>query len=502
MEYSIKIKGLNKSFGNVCAIKNVDMEVYKGESIAIAGENGAGKSTLVKILTGVYSVDSGQIFINGKEVNIKNTVEAMRLGISQVYQRCEIVPELSIAENMFLGEKDFTNRGIVDWKDWYDKADAILKKNNITYFDSSMPMKELSVADRHLISIIKILQRDANIVIFDEPTAVLSGEEVKILFNIINMLKKEKKTIIYISHRLEEIFEIVDRVFVMRDGEMVTHLKNDNIKSEDVIMYMLGRGLKKMFPDKVVSERKDEPALELKNITTPDVKNISLKLYKGEILGLSGLVGSGRTELAKAIFGLEKKMSGSILVDGKEVSISCPKDAINAGFFLAPEDRKGEGLVLTRSIKENITMPAMDEVSKCGVFKKKKENTIAQNLKDELAIKAPGIYTITGNLSGGNQQKVVLAKALMVNPKVMILDESTQGIDVGAKHELYMLINRLSKEQGMAVLFISSEMEEIIGLCSRVVVMKNGEVSGELKGEDVNDKEKILGLMYKGKKNE
>lgn len=499
MDCAIRFIGINKSFGPVHALKDINLDIIKGETLAIVGENGAGKSTLMKIMTGAYTNDEGQIEFDGKVQNIKSTKDAKNLGISQVYQHSEIIPELTVAENIFLGEKDFTDRGKISWKKLHSMAAEILNRYNIDIKTTEV-MKNLSVAGCQLVSIAKVLQRDPQVIIFDEPTAVLSDKEVEVLFDIIENLKKENKTILYISHRLDEIFKVADKIAIMRDGYLVTQLENKNVTSEELITHMLGRKLSTMFPEKVQPELKNV-VMSVENLTTEDVEDVSFKLYEGEILGIAGLVGSGRTELAKAIFGTTYIASGKVIINGKKIKLTSPKQVISKGLFLAPEDRKGEGLVLGRNIRENITMSNLKKVSKRGILKRKAEQHFANEYKEKLSIKAPTVETMAGNLSGGNQQKLVVAKALMANPKILIADEPTQGIDVGAKAEIYNLISDLAK-QGMSIIVISSEMEEIMGLCNRVVVMRSGQVTGELSGGDVEDNKKILSLMYKVIENE
>ena len=496
MKTAISVQGINKRFGAVHALKNITLDIKEGKTLALIGENGAGKSTLMKILTGAYTNDEGEIQIYGKPVQINSTKDAKMLGIGQVYQRPEFVPELTVAENIFIGENGFSERGVLNWNLLHKKAAQILEKYEIN-IDTHSTMKELSVAECQLVSVAKVLQRDPQIIIFDEPTAVLSGHEVEILFKTIDKLKEERKTIVYISHRLEEVFKVADNIAIMRDGELVSQLENRNISQDDVIALMLGRKLSAMFPPKNQISTK-EPTLIVNKLCTKDVHDISFKLYKSEILGIAGLVGSGRTELAKALYGMEEILSGEVLVDGKAIRLSSPENVVKEGIFLAPEDRKGEGLVLSSTIRENITMSNLKSITKAGLIRKQHEIKLTNEYKAKLSIKAPSVDTHTNNLSGGNQQKVVIAKALAAAPKILIADEPTQGIDVGAKSEIYMLINELA-QIGMSIIFISSEMEELMGVCNRIVVMKEGSITGELEGSDVTDSKRILSLMYKVK---
>lgn len=493
METMLSLKGIDKYFQAVHALKTIDLEVFQGETLALVGENGAGKSTLVKILTGAHRKDTGTIELNGQPVEIWSPIHAKRLGIYQAYQRAEYVPELSVAENIFLGESGYTKRGFVSWKKIYDEAQASLKEYGLE-IDAHLRMKDLSVAQCQLITIVKMLRQKPKLVIFDEPTAVLSDNEVDILFRIIRKIQKDGVTIIYISHRLDEIFKISDRIAVMRDGNMVTVLENKNLSQQELVDYMLGRKLETMFPEKVQGPFLEE-GFRIEGYTNENIRDISFDVRKGEILGIVGLVGSKRTELARAIYGIDRIKSGELYIEGKKKEIHSPYDAIREGIFLAPEDRKGEGIVPERSIKENMTYSDMSRFFHFGFVEKRKENEYAESIKNQIRIKAPSIETLCRQLSGGNQQKVVVAKALTSNPKVLIFDEPTQGIDVGAKAEIYDLIHELAKK-GTAVIVISSEAEEAIGISNRLLVMREGRVSGMLEAEEMAS-ENILNLMYR-----
>lgn len=494
MDIILDIKGIDKRFGAVHALKNIDLHVIRGETLALVGENGAGKSTLVKILTGAYRKDTGNIFINGKEAIINNTADVREYGIGQVYQHVEVAPELTVAENIFLGEKRFGKKGFVNWDDLFSSADALLKKYKIDV-SPSVKVKTLSVAYRQLISVVKVLQRNPDIVIFDEPTAVLSDNEVESLFEIIHQLKESKITIIYISHRLDEVFKLADRIAVMRDGEMVTVLKNENLTKDDLIVHMLGRKVV-VASSNLKAAISDETVLEVKNVTTDKLHDVSFSLKKGEILGMAGLVGSGRTELARAIYGLDGILSGEVLFHGKLIKKPSPKEALRNGVFLAPEDRRGHALVLGRSIRENISLSSLDKISKHGVNNDAKDYELAEGLKESLNIKALSVDTPVGDLSGGNQQKVVVGKAMAINPNIIIFDEPTQGIDVGAKSEIYDILDNM-QQNGLSVIFISSEMEELQRICNRIIVMRNGKIAGEIR-EKLENTESILQLMYRG----
>ena len=491
----LELKNINKNFGIVKALKNVSLFVEQGKTLALMGENGAGKSTLMKIVTGAYKKDSGEIFFGGKEVKLNTPNDAMAAGISQVYQRAEIVPNLTVAENIFIGENGFSKKGVVLPSRLYAQAQELLDQCQIP-INAKVKMKNLSVAACHLVSFVKVLQRNPKLIIFDEPTAVLSDKEVDILFRLIKQLQDQECTIIYISHRMEEIFKISHNIAVMRDGEMVKTLPNKGVTKEDVVSLMLGRSLGTMFPKKQLGEQEDS-VLAVSNITNENVYDISFNINKGEILGIAGLVGSGRTELARAIYGVDKTASGEVFFEGEKLKNITPQKMVAKGIFLAPEDRKGLGLVLSRSIKENITYSNLAQFFKKGLLRNKKEQSHTNDLKDKINIKAPTINTLSANLSGGNQQKVVVAKALTANPKVLIADEPTQGIDVGAKAEIYSILTDLAKK-GMAIIVISSEIEEIMNLCHRVIVMRTGKIVGEVQKENINNGELILGLMYSG----
>lgn len=496
MNTILSLKGIEKYFQAVHALKNIDLDIYEGETLALVGENGAGKSTLMKILTGAHKKDGGTITLEGKEIEIDSPLQAKRLGIYQAYQRAEYVPELTVAENIFLGEAGYTKRGFVPWKTIYEEAGKSLAEYGLD-IQAKTKMKDLSVAQCQLVTIVKMLRQNPKIVIFDEPTAVLSDNEVDILFRMIDKIQKAGMTIIYISHRLEEIFKISHRVAVMRDGVMVTVLENQNLTNEVLVNHMLGRKLTTMFPEKSEGPFEEE-AFRIENFNNENVHDISFCVGKGEILGIVGLVGSKRTELARAIYGMDRLETGEIYIEGKQVKIRSPYEAIKNGIFLAPEDRKGEGVVAERSIKENVTYSDIDRFFSFGMVKRRQETEYVNEIKEQIHIKAPSIETLCRQLSGGNQQKVVVAKALTAKPKVLIFDEPTQGIDVGAKAEIYTLIHQLAL-QGTAVIVISSETEEAIGIANRLLVMREGRISGMLSEKADMTSENIIALMYRSK---
>ncbi len=494
MNRILSLKGIEKYFQAVHALKKIDLDIYEGETLALVGENGAGKSTLMKILTGAHKKDAGTILLNGKETEIGSPLQAKRLGIYQAYQRAEYVPELTVAENIFLGEKGYTKGGFVPWKAVYAKAQQSLDEYGLP-IRAKTKMKDLSVAQCQLVTIVKMLRQNPRIVIFDEPTAVLSDNEVDILFRMIEQIQAAGTTIIYISHRLEEIFKISHRVAVMRDGAMVTVLENKNLTNDMLVNHMLGRKLTTMFPQKRKGPFPEE-AIRIEGFTNENIHDISFRVGKGEILGIVGLVGSKRTELARAIYGIDRLESGSVYMEGTPVKIRSPYEAIKNGIFLAPEDRKGEGVVAERSVKENVTYGDINRFFSFGMVKRRQETEYVSEIKEQIHIKAPSIETLCRQLSGGNQQKVVVAKALTAKPKVLIFDEPTQGIDVGAKAEIYTLIHQLAG-QGTAVIVISSETEEAIGIADRLLVMREGRISGMLTEEQDMTSENIIAFMYR-----
>lgn len=497
MQTMLEMKDIDKSFGVVHALKNVSLEVKKGETMALVGENGAGKSTLMKILTGAYQRDAGTIIVDGETIQKNTTKTAKQHGIAQVYQQAELVEELTVAENICLGEKAHGRRGIVSWKEMNRKTEELLEHYEMP-IHADTQVKQLSSAMKQFVAIAKVLFRNPKIVIFDEPTAVLSDKEVVILFRIIESLKKEGITIIYISHRLEEVFQLSDRVSVMRDGSLVAVLENKNLTKNDLIIHMLGKKLGAMYCEDKGKPLSDRKVLELDRVSTDKIQEVSFSLREGEILGIAGLVGSGRTETAMAIFGADKIKSGRILVKGKEMKFRVPADAAKAGIFLAPEDRKAQAMVLCRPIRENISLSRLASIAKYGICSGKKEISNIQRLCTDLKVKMASIESPVQDLSGGNQQKVVIAKAFTADPDILIFDEPTQGIDVGAKAEIYTLLERI-RSQGKSIIVISSEIEEIQGVCDRAVVMRAGRVAGEIENEELKHTELILQYMYKEK---
>ena len=472
----LKMENMTKTFPGVVALEDVSIELYKGEVLGILGENGAGKSTLIKILAGNYIKDSGSIFVNGEKFEIKNPSEAMASGIRVIYQELNTLNNLTVAENIFIGEQLVKGPfKIVDWKAMTRKAAEILESLNVS-LDPSSIIGDLSISEKQIVEIAKAISKDAKILVMDEPTAALSEEETQSLFKIIDNLKTRGVSIIYISHRLKEIFQITDRVVVLRDGKKVQSMKTIDTNANELVALMVGRDIKEMYPKREVPIQ--ETIMEVKNLTADGFSDISFNLRKGEILGIFGLLGSGRTSLVKALFGANKVKSGEIFVNNKKINIKSPRVARDEKMGLVPLDRKVEGLALHMGVKENITLANIDDLGKGFFLKRNIENTKAQKWVEEMGIKTPTIDQEVNSLSGGNQQKVVLAKWLESGSKIIILNEPTRGIDVGAKIEIYKLMQNLC-EKGSAIIMISSELPEILSIADRILVMSKGNLTAE-----------------------
>jgi ribose transport system ATP-binding protein len=492
----LQMRGITKRYPGVTALDNVDFEVMPGEVHALVGENGAGKSTLMKILAGADVKDSGQILIGGEEVHITTPQEAMRLGISIIYQEFNLVPYMNAAENIFLGREPMSKvPGIVDFRRMYAEAERVISELGVR-LDVRVPVNQLSVAQQQMVEIAKATSRSARIIAMDEPSATLTEHELENLFSLIRRLRADGVSIIYISHRLDEIFRIADRVTVLRDGKFIATKPVSETSREEIIRMMVGRELKDTIPKKEVAH--GDVVLEVKGLNRSGViHDISFAVRRGEILGIAGLVGAGRTEVARAIFGADPIDSGEILLEGKPVTIRSPKDAIRLGIGLMTEDRKALGLILGMAVRENVTLANLDPLSRLGFVSRRKEQEVTNRFVEDLMIKTPSIEQAVQNLSGGTQQKVVLAKWLFTQSKVLIFDEPTRGIDVGAKTEIYQLMNRLA-EQGVGIIMISSELPEILGMSDRILVMHDGRIVGELSREEATQ-EKIMFLATGGK---
>lgn len=487
-EYIVELKNINKNFPGVKALDDVSFNLKSGEVLALLGENGAGKSTMMKILSGVYTRDSGEAIIFGEKVENITPKKASELGIAIIHQELNMCSHLSVAENIFLG-REILKGGSLDNKSMNMKTMGILNKLNIDLEPDTI-VGNLSVSKQQMVEIAKALSTKAKILIMDEPTSALTSKEIDDLFILINKLKNEGCGIVYISHRLEELKHIVDRVTIMRDGKFITSMNFKDTTMSEIISYMVGREIKEKFPR--VSCQKGKKILEVKNLNSGNlVKDISFELYQGEIVGIAGLMGAGRTELTRAIFGVDPKESGEILLDGKPIIIKNSMDAIKQGIVLAPEDRKKDGLCTKLSIRENIALPNLDILcNKVGIVKRNKERDMVKKSVKDLKIKLSSSESDAGSLSGGNQQKVVVAKWLARNSRVVIFDEPTRGIDVAAKVEIYNLMNEL-KQNNIGVLFVSSEMPEVIGISDRIMVMCDGRITGEMPTEEASQS-KIL----------
>jgi ribose transport system ATP-binding protein len=491
----LKMEKISKSFPGVLALDEVDLEVYKGEVLALVGENGAGKTTLMEILnphpapTGFYKQDSGRIFLKGKEIHPKNPGDARSMGISFIHQHFNLAPNLTVAENIFLGREPtrFSVLKIVNKDLMRRKTSEILNALGVD-MSPDVLVDNLGVAQRQSVEIAKALSYDSSLIIMDEPTSVLDRDETGRLFDIVRKLKSRSISIIFITHRLEEVFDIADRIVVLRDGKRIGELKAKEANIDTVVKMMVGRELI-TFPKQPVSI--GEVILEVKGLSRGDnVRDISFKLRKGEILGIAGMVGAGRTEMARTLFGIDKKDSGQIFIDSRKIKIGSPEDALKAGLGLVPEDRQLQGLILLMAVRENITLSSLRSISRWGMISKSKEREVSHYYVEKLNIQTPDIDSPVKGLSGGNQQKVVLAKWLALNPKVLILDEPTRGIDVGTKMDVHVLISEIA-QQGIGIILVSSEMPEILGMSDRIIVMADGRITGEFTREEA-DQEKIM----------
>jgi len=485
----LEMTGISKAFPGVQALSNVDLKARRGEVHCLVGENGAGKSTLIKILSGAYQKDAGTIRLRGREVDELNPHLARELGISVIYQELELIPHLSVAENIMLGQAPGSlPGGFISWKRTYEAAERILGDLGVD-INPRATVKSLGVALQQMTEIAKALSRNADIIVMDEPTSALTEKEIPQLFGAIRRLKAQGKAIIYISHRLEELYEIGDVATVLRDGAVVGSMPVSELTMNRLISLMVGRELKEKYPKEAVEIGGE--ALRVENLNRAGVlRNISFTVRKGEILGIAGLVGSGRTELARAIFGADPIDSGEIYVEGRKRAIRSPADAINAGIGFLTEDRKRQGLVLIQSVQNNITLVSLRDFSPNTFIRRAREAKAASQLVDNLSIKTPGLSQQVKYLSGGNQQKVVVAKWLCGKSKILIFDEPTRGIDVGAKVEVYQLMNELVR-QGAAIIMISSELQEILGMSDRILVMRDGEIVGEFTRHEATQ-EKLL----------
>ncbi|MBN2617295.1 MAG: sugar ABC transporter ATP-binding protein [Spirochaetales bacterium] len=490
----LQMRGIKKSFPGVKALKGVDLDIYPGECHALLGENGAGKSTLIKILAGIHREDEGEITIYGEKKIIPNVHASKELGISVIHQELILVPYMTIAENIFLGQEIKKNRLYIDKQKMEEEAQLVLDRFELG-LSSKQNVATLSVAQQQMVEIAKALSINAKIIIMDEPTAALTNRETKQLFDLVEKMKMKNVAIIFVSHRMDELYEITEKITVMRDGTYIGTCNTNETERKDLIAMMVGRTLNEFYQKR--THDLGEKILEIKGLNRTNVlEDINLTLHKGEILGLSGIVGAGRTELARAIFGIDSIDSGSILYNGNEVLIKKPEDAMNLNIGFVPEDRKRQGLFLQETLGFNISIQSLKKCFRFIQFSKTYENLIVNEGINSLSIKAFSSKQNINDLSGGNQQKAVIAKWLALNPKVLILDEPTRGIDVGAKSEIYKIISDLAAS-GVAIIMISSELPEVLNMSDRILVMYKGRITGELMSKDATQ-EKIMHLATGG----
>jgi len=476
---------ISKSFSMVQALSDVSFDLQSGEVHALLGENGAGKSTLMKIFSGVYIKDEGEIFVRGEKTEIHTPLRAQELGIGIIHQELNLCGHLTVAENIFLG-REATAFGVTKNRDQNRMAQELLDHLNVD-LDPKALVRDLPVSKQQMVEICKTLSMKASIIIMDEPTSALTDKEIDDLFRIIHELKKQGKGIIYISHRLEELSKIADRITILRDGKFISTHAFKDITLPEVIAKMVGRNLKEKFPR--IECEAGKTILEVKNLNAgKNVRGVSFKVREGEILGFAGLMGAGRTETIRALFGADPKESGTVILDGKTVTVRQPSDSIKAGIFAVPEDRKHDGLCVKLNVIDNLTMPNLDMISSLGLINPRKATSLASKMVDNLKIKTPHLQQYVRNLSGGNQQKIVVGKWLLRDARIVMFDEPTRGIDVAAKVEIYNIMNEL-KKQGIGVLFVSSELPEILGMSDRVVVMCNGQIKAELETQKTTQEE-------------
>jgi ribose transport system ATP-binding protein len=486
----LETKGISKAFPGTQALLDVSFQVLPGEVHALVGENGAGKSTLMHILSGVLEPDSGETLIQGDKVKIHHPKEAQDLGIGTVFQELSLIPNLSVAENVFPNRAPTRSGGLVNWGELYNRTEDLLEPFHVDIKPNTL-VRHLNVSAKQIVEIAKALSLEAKILLLDEPTAALSPDEVQILFKLIRHLKESGLAIVFISHRVQEIFEIADRVTILRDGERVGTYKISELSPDQMVQLMVGRALQDLEVQKETQAL--EEILRVEGLTREKVfQQVSFSLRKGEILGLAGLKGAGRPEVARAIVGADKLSAGRIFIEGKPVAIHSPVDALKYGIGYLPEERKLQGLFLHLPVYNNIVVADLKRFSRYGIMDTQLEKATSNHYVDQLDIRTPGVEQLVGRLSGGNQQKVMLAKWLLTNPKILIVDEPTHGIDVGAKVEIHSLLNELS-QQGVGILLISSELPEILGLADRIIVMHEGRITGELPASEATE-ESIIAL--------
>ena len=494
MERSLEFKGIGKSYPGVRALDDISFKAEGGRVLALLGENGAGKSTLLKIMSGDQKADDGEMLLNGEKTSFGNPQEAINKGISVIYQERQLIPSMSVMENIFPGALPKTKLGMFDKKRLYHEASEIISKFGLKGIDPIEPVGRLNIAHQQMVEIMKAYRRNSDIIAFDEPTAPLTDTEIKILFDLIHTLKEEGKVVIYVSHRLSEIFQVTDEIVVLKDGKLVKTFLTPETDEAVLIKAMVGRDIGDTYANLNRNDNIGDVVLEVNNLSTLVLKNVSFKIRKGEVLGFAGLVGAGRTEVARAIFGADDITGGEIKLDGKPVTFSTPKEAIDAGIALCPEDRKDQGLVMFQSIKNNVAMPVINALNKGPLINKDNVTRLADKAVEKYSIKTHTIEKRVIELSGGNQQKVILGRWTneKMATKVLILDEPTKGIDVGTKAELYQMVCDFAK-QGIAVIFISSELTEVINLADNIVVMHSGRITGTISRQDATE-ESVLAM--------
>lgn len=487
--HRLEMLNISKAFPGVQALDDVTLQVQPGEVHALVGENGAGKSTLMKILSGAYPRDQGQLILDGQPVEVHNPRQALQLGVVTIYQESNLAPELSVAENIFMGRLQMKIFQWVAWKEVFQTAQKLLDELDAG-FDAHVKVKDLSAAQRQMVEIAKALSMSARIIVLDEPTAALTEREVEILFGVIRQLRNKGVSIIFISHRLEEVFAVADRVTVLRDGKWVVTSPIEEVDESILVMRMVGRQVENLYERK--SAQTGTVVLRVNKLSGKGFQDISFELRAGEIVGFFGLVGSGRTEVVNTLFGANKPISGAFELEGQRLSPRSPKQAIQSGLALAPEDRKLSGLILGMTVRANISLPSIWRLSRIGIINAHREKELVKEYILKLNIRTPSHETQAQSLSGGNQQKVVIAKWLARKPKVLVLDEPTRGIDIAGKAEVHRLMGSLA-EQGVAILMVSSELPEVLGMSDRVLIMREGRLAGELSRQNA-DEAKVMFL--------
>ena len=489
-EIKLEVKNISKSFPGVKALDQVSFALKKGTVHVLCGENGAGKSTLMKVLDGIYRQDEGEIYIDGKKVEIHSPMDARANGIAMIFQELSYVPDLTIAENIFMGRWAPKGKFRLNWNKMYDETERLMKQEGLPYKAHDL-LRSLSVADIQLIEILKAVSFEAKILIMDEPTSSISNKDVEFLFRKIEELKKRGVSIIYISHKMDEIFRIADEITVLRDGTTIATKKANETTMDEIISLMVGRKLENMYPKEDV--KIGEEIFRVEKLTSHKIfEDISFQVHRGEVVGFAGLVGAGRTEIMRAIFGLDKYQTGEIYLRGQKIQIKSPADAIEKGIAMISEDRRKYGIIPMRDIMENVSLASLKQYFYKGIRHKKREEREVEQVCKKMRVKTPSIEAKIMNLSGGNQQKVILAKWLLCDPEVLIMDEPTRGIDVGAKTEIYQLIEEFANA-GKGIILVSSELPELIGMCDRIYVMNEGHIAGSLERKEFTQ-EVILGM--------